>query len=235
MASTSSRNLLRPEELPPLSLWLIACSRSAATSRKSVSASFYSRTRAFPDTSFFCAVSRTQAHSARADMFREARTEPLGVSSWLRREFRPSWRLQTWRHGHERRKGFARTEAQLRLRHLESDLAVRVLPLVAVDWSDVQQRAEALSARSKPEGCRVPEAARGRSLRKRTRQRAADEVAPWFWNVRGQGRWAEGTRLRKAAGIAGRIFYPLRRRCPSGPRSFWRLRRISKGSRGRSG
>ena len=27
---------------------------------------------------FFCAVSRTQAHSARADMFREARTEPLG-------------------------------------------------------------------------------------------------------------------------------------------------------------
>lgn len=78
-------------------------------------------------------------------MFREARTEPLGVSSWLRREFRPSWRLQTWRHGHERRKGFARTEAQLRLRHLESDLAVRVLPLVAVDWSDVQQRVEALS------------------------------------------------------------------------------------------
>jgi hypothetical protein len=31
------------------------------------------------------------------------------------------------------------------LRHLESDLAVRVLPLVAVDWSDVQQRVEALS------------------------------------------------------------------------------------------
>jgi hypothetical protein len=58
LASTSSRNLLRPEELPPLSLWLIACSRSAATSRKSVSASFSSRTRAFPDTSFFlCGVS----------------------------------------------------------------------------------------------------------------------------------------------------------------------------------
>lgn len=78
-------------------------------------------------------------------MFREARTEALGVSSWLRREFRPSWRFQARRHGHERRKGFAPTEAQLRLRHLESDFAVRVLPLVAVDWSDVQQWVEALS------------------------------------------------------------------------------------------
>ncbi len=33
------------------------------------------------------------------------------------------------------------------LRHLQTDLATHVLQMVSVDWSDVHQRAEALSAR----------------------------------------------------------------------------------------
>jgi predicted nucleic acid-binding protein len=102
---------------------------------------------AFPDTSFLCAVYRTQTHSGRADVVMDARSEPLAVSSLLLLEFRQSLRFQARLHEHERSKGFARTEAQLMLRHLESDLATRVLQMVAVDWSDVHQRAEALSAR----------------------------------------------------------------------------------------
>jgi hypothetical protein len=48
--------------------------------------------------------------------------------------------------------------------------------LVAVDGTDVPQRAEALSARFKPERFSLPSAARWRALRKRARQRAAGEV-----------------------------------------------------------
>jgi hypothetical protein len=45
----------------------------------------------------------------------------------LLREFRPSWRFQARRHGPARSKGFARAEVQLMARHLEADLAARVL------------------------------------------------------------------------------------------------------------
>lgn len=102
---------------------------------------------AFPDTSFLCAVYRTQAHSDRADAFMVAQTAPLRVSSFLLLEFRQSLRFQARLHDHERGKGFPRTETHLMLRHLQMDLATHVLQMVSVDWSDVHQRAEALSAR----------------------------------------------------------------------------------------
>jgi predicted nucleic acid-binding protein len=103
--------------------------------------------RAFPDTTFLCAVYRTQPISDRADAFMATRTESLGVSSLLLLEFRQSLRFQARLHEQKRGKGFPRTETQLMLRYLESDLATNVLQTVAVDWSDVHQRAEALSAR----------------------------------------------------------------------------------------
>ena len=102
---------------------------------------------AFPDTSFLCAVYRTQAHSDRADAFMVAQTAPLRVSSFLLLEFRQSLRFQARLHDHERGKGVPRTETHLMLRHLQMDLATHVLQMVSVDWSDVHQRAEALSAR----------------------------------------------------------------------------------------
>ena len=102
---------------------------------------------AFPDTSFLCSVYRTQVHSARADAFMATRTEPLHVSSFLLLEFRQSLRFQARLYEHDRKKGFPRAEAELVLRHLQSDLAAHVLQTVSVDWPDVHQRAETLSAR----------------------------------------------------------------------------------------
>jgi predicted nucleic acid-binding protein len=107
---------------------------------------------AFPDTSFLCAVYRTQTHSDRADALMEARTKPLWVSSFLMLEFRQSVRFQARLHEHDRKKGFMRTEAQLMLRHLQSDLANEVIQMVSVDWSAVHQQAEALSARHTESG-----------------------------------------------------------------------------------
>lgn len=79
-----------------------------------------------------------------------ARTWPLRVSGFLLLEFRQLLRLQSRLHPPER--GFPGTEAQRMMRCLPSDLATRVWPMVAVDWSDVHQRAEALSARHTESG-----------------------------------------------------------------------------------
>ena len=48
----------------------------------------------FPDTSFLCAVYRTQVNSPQADVFMSQRSGPLPVSSLLLLEFRQSTRLQ---------------------------------------------------------------------------------------------------------------------------------------------
>lgn len=102
---------------------------------------------AFPDTSFLCSVYRTQVHSARADAFMATGTEPLRVSSFLLLEFRQPLRFQARLGEGDRTKGFPGDEARLMLRDLQSDLAAQVLQMGSVDWSDMFQRSEALSAR----------------------------------------------------------------------------------------
>ena len=72
---------------------------------------------------------------------------PLRVSSFLLLEFRQSLRFHVRLHASDRTKGLTRDEAELMQRRLRSDLATQVLQMVSVDWSDVHQRAEALSAR----------------------------------------------------------------------------------------
>ena len=47
----------------------------------------------FPDTSFLCALYRTQVHSPRADAYMKALKGPLRVSTLLLLEFRQSTRL----------------------------------------------------------------------------------------------------------------------------------------------
>lgn len=102
---------------------------------------------AFPDTSFLCSLYRRQDNSPQAIAYMEKHAGPLSVSSFLLLEFRQSLRLQTRLHAHDRTKGFPGTEGQLMLRFLQTDLASLVLQTVSVDWSDVHQRAETLSAR----------------------------------------------------------------------------------------
>ncbi len=101
----------------------------------------------FPDTSFLCSLYRLQVFSQRAVARMESLGAPLRVSSFLLLEFRQSLRFQIRLHAFDRTKGFTRDEAELMQRRLRSDLATQVLQMVSVDWSDVHQRAEAVSAR----------------------------------------------------------------------------------------
>ena len=101
----------------------------------------------FPDTSFLCAVHRTQVNSPQADVFMSQRSGPLPVSSLLLLEFRQSTRLQVKLRSSDKKKGFDLLEAVQMLRDLDSDLRNEVLRPAWVDWAVVHQLAEDLSAR----------------------------------------------------------------------------------------
>jgi len=100
----------------------------------------------FPDTSFLCALYRTQVNSTRADHFMAGLNGTLGVSSLLLLEFRQSVRLQIRLHLNDRTKGFPQTEGQQMLNDLQIDLNAGLLTTIPVDWAAVHQRAEALSS-----------------------------------------------------------------------------------------
>ncbi len=100
----------------------------------------------FPDTSFLCALYRTQVNSTRADHFMAGLNGTLGVSSLLLLEFRHSVRLQIRLHLNDRTKGFPQTEGQQMLNDLQIDLNAGLLTTIPVDWAAVHQRAEALSS-----------------------------------------------------------------------------------------
>jgi len=100
----------------------------------------------FPDTSFLCALYRTQLNSPRADQFMAGLSGALGVTSLLLLEFRQSVRLQIRLHLNDRSKGFAQTEGRQMLNDLQIDLNAGLLTTIPVDWSAVHQRAEALSS-----------------------------------------------------------------------------------------
>ena len=102
--------------------------------------------RCFPDTSFLCALYRTQFSSPCADEFMGGLSGALSVSSLLLLEFRQSVRLQIRLHFNDRSKGFSQTEGQQMLNDLQIDLNAGLLSTVPVDWSAVHQRAEALSS-----------------------------------------------------------------------------------------
>jgi predicted nucleic acid-binding protein len=100
----------------------------------------------FPDTSFLCALYRTQENSARADHFMHGLSGSLQVSSLLLLEFRQSTRLQIRLHLNDRSKGFPARHGQQMLSDLQKDLNAGLLSMVSVDWAAVHQRAEALSS-----------------------------------------------------------------------------------------
>ncbi len=100
----------------------------------------------FPDTSFLCALYRTQVNSGQADQFMAGLSGTLGVSSLLLLEFRQSVRLQIRLHLNDGTKGFPQAEGQQMLNDLQIDLNSGILTTTPVDWSAVHQRAEALSS-----------------------------------------------------------------------------------------
>jgi len=101
----------------------------------------------FLDTSFLCAIYRTQDNSPRADAWMLTRSGPLPVSSLLLLEFRQSARFQTRLFSLDRSKGYPEVEATRMLRDLQSDLAAGLLQVTVVDWAEVHRIGDALSAK----------------------------------------------------------------------------------------
>lgn len=100
----------------------------------------------FPDTSFLCSRYRKQVFTERALVWMDKHPEPLSVSTLLLLEFRQSTRLQVRLHENDRSKGFSQREADAMLRDLQQDLSLGILSVRPVDWPDVHQTAERLSA-----------------------------------------------------------------------------------------
>lgn len=100
----------------------------------------------FPDTSFLCSRYREQVFSPQVDAWMNDHPEPLSVSSLLLLEFRQSTRLQVRLHGNDASKGFNQGQADAMLRDLQQDLSLGLLYVRPVDWPDVHQITERLSA-----------------------------------------------------------------------------------------
>lgn len=110
----------------------------------------------FPDTSFLCALYRSQVNSPQADRYMAQLSGSLGVSSLLLLEFRQSVRLHMRLYLNDRSKGFSPSEGQQMLKDLQLDLNTGLLAPLPVDWPVVHQRAEALShAHTLTEGHRL--------------------------------------------------------------------------------
>lgn len=107
---------------------------------------------AYPDTSFLCAIYRTQVNSPRADWWMENRSGPLPVTSLLLLEFRQSVRFQTRLFALDRTKGYPPVEGARMLRDLQADLSSGVLDIVSADWADVHRIAENLSGKYTAQG-----------------------------------------------------------------------------------
>ena len=108
--------------------------------------------KAFPDTSFLCSLYRLQEFSPKAIAQMAHLDKPLAVSTLLLFEFRQSVRLQIFLHSKDRKKGFIKEEGEAMLRDLRADLASGVLAVVPVDWTEVHNLAEILSAKHTESG-----------------------------------------------------------------------------------
>lgn len=101
--------------------------------------------KAFPDTSFLCALYRQQQNSDRALDFMEARNEPLPISPLLRFEFTHGVRREVFRNMHDRTVGLPLSVAMGVITAFEEDFKIGRLIAVEVDLSTLIARAESLS------------------------------------------------------------------------------------------
>jgi predicted nucleic acid-binding protein len=103
--------------------------------------------KAFPDTSFLCALYRLQVNSHRAAAYFAAMPGPLEVSTLVLYEFRNSVRFQLRLHRNDASKGYPQTEGVKMLADLKSDLAAGAVVVIPAPWPQVHGVAESLSER----------------------------------------------------------------------------------------
>lgn len=101
--------------------------------------------KAYPDTSFLCALYRTQDNSPPALAYRAAMTEPLHVTRLLLWEFRQSVRFQAFRHSHNRQVGYPLQEAERMIAKLSEHLDEGSVRLVHCDFLDILVAGERIS------------------------------------------------------------------------------------------
>jgi len=100
---------------------------------------------AYPDTSFLCAIYRSQDNSAIAAGYFSAMSGPLEVTSLLLYEFRQAVRFQIRLHRHHPAKGYPRPEGIKMLMDLKTDLVSGAVVIVPGPWPLVHRAAERLS------------------------------------------------------------------------------------------
>jgi predicted nucleic acid-binding protein len=100
---------------------------------------------AYPDTSFLCALYRTQDNSDRAVAYRGAMSESLHVTRLLLWEFRQSVRFQAFRHSHNRQVGYSRHEAERMIAKLTEHLESGRVIMVNCDFINILVTGERIS------------------------------------------------------------------------------------------
>ena len=101
--------------------------------------------KAYPDTSFLCALYRLQTNSPEAAAYFTAMLGPLEVTTLLLYEFRQAVRFQMRLHRHNPAKGYPRAAGTKMLADLKSDLVSGAVVTIPGPWPQVHIAAERLS------------------------------------------------------------------------------------------
>lgn len=101
--------------------------------------------KAYPDTSFLCALYRTQGNSGQALDYRARMNEPLYVTRLLLWEFRQSVRFQAFRHSNNRDVGYPLHEAEKMISKLAEHLELGSVKLANCDFIDILVTGERIS------------------------------------------------------------------------------------------
>lgn len=101
--------------------------------------------KAYPDTSFLCALYRLQVNSPEAAAYFAAMPGPLEVTTLLLYEFRQAVRFQIRLHRHHPSKGYPRAEGTKMLANLKADLVSGDVVTIPAPWQQIHLAAERLS------------------------------------------------------------------------------------------
>ncbi|MBX3739633.1 MAG: type II toxin-antitoxin system VapC family toxin [Akkermansiaceae bacterium] len=111
--------------------------------------------KAYPDTSYLCALYRFQENSERAASHFAAMPGSLVIASPLLFEFRQSIRLQAWLHTKDRGKGYDKQTALHALAKFQNNISTGAIKVIPVEWADVAGIAETISSEfTWTSGCR---------------------------------------------------------------------------------
>ena len=101
--------------------------------------------KAYPDSSFLCALYRLQANSTEAAAYFAAMPGSLEVTTLLLYEFRQVVRFQIRLRRHDPSKGYPRAEGIKMLADLKSDLISGAVTIIPAPWQQIYLAAERLS------------------------------------------------------------------------------------------